>query len=109
MNLDVGFVEESSVADVTVVHHLLALITLTRRAGPSSSSSSSTAGAEQTLEEEKFHYWDHNDLNIRPSRSLMGGRRPYNEVTSLVRIQLRLEMVCNSKVSRGLGAPLYVL
>ena len=53
VNLDVGFVEESSVADVTVVHHLLALITLTRRAGPSSSSSSSTAGAEQTLEEEK--------------------------------------------------------
>ena len=50
MDLDVGFVEESSVTDVTVMHHLLPLITLTRRA---SSASTSTAGSEETLEEEK--------------------------------------------------------
>jgi len=45
VNLDVGFVEESSVTDVTVVHHLLPLITLTRRA---SSASTSAAGPEET-------------------------------------------------------------
>ena len=46
VNLDVGFVEESSVTDVTVVHHLLSLITLTRGGGPTPRPA---AGSEQTL------------------------------------------------------------
>ena len=84
MNLDVGFVEESSVTDVTVMHHLLPLITLTRGAAPSPTPRH-TAGPEKTLKIKTFiteMIW-----NIRPTgetRSLMGGRRLYNEVSSLV-------------------------
>ena len=82
MNLDVGFVEESSVTDVAVMHHLLPLITLTRRAQPSPTPRHA-AGPEKTLKIKTFiteMIW-----NIRlPTRSLMGGRRLYNEVSSLV-------------------------
>ena len=51
VNLDVGLVEEASVAYLTVVHHLLALVTLA--SGPPSANTSSvslvSAAAKQTL------------------------------------------------------------
>ena len=52
VHLDVGLVEESSVAYLTVVHHLLALISLAARSSSTSSASASllTTAAKKALE-----------------------------------------------------------
>ena len=52
VHLDVGLVEESSVAYLTVVHHLLALVSLAARSSSTCSSSASllTTAAKKALE-----------------------------------------------------------